>query len=79
MDEIVNVLIKNLTIDASNTTLAISKKISRSDPRSSSAHIGRMSGAVMIALPCLIVCLDLSRLYRRRKRILKKKNNRVLP
>ena len=68
------ILVKNLTVDTSNTILALSKKISRSDTRISSAHIGRMASAVMIALPCLMVCLDLIRLSRYRKSFLKKKS-----
>jgi len=39
-DKIVQLLIKNLKIDKSNTTLALSMRISRSDPRASSATIG---------------------------------------
>jgi len=72
----VAMLVKDLTVDSSNTTLALSKKISRSDTRTSSAHIGRMAGVVMIALPCLVVWLDLIRLCRYRKRFLKKRSNR---
>ena len=73
-EEIVDILVKNLTIDASSTTLALSKKLCRSDPRVSSANIGRIACAILISVLCILVCIDCTRLCRYRKRIHKKRS-----
>jgi len=74
--EIIKLLIKNLTIDTSNTTLALSKRISRSDPRASSAAIGRVASTICLALLSLIVLSDCSRLCRYIRTL---KKNKVFP
>ena len=73
-DEIIKLLIKNLTIDTSNTTLALNKRISRSDPRASSATIGSVATLICIALLCVVVLSDCLRLCRHMQALRKKQS-----
>ena len=70
---IIRSLIKNLTINKSNTTLAISRRISRPDPRVSSANIGRAACSICIAIGGLIVLSDCLRIIRHMQTLTKSK------
>ncbi|KAH3827975.1 hypothetical protein DPMN_129921 [Dreissena polymorpha] len=63
-DEIIQILVKELTIDPSQTTVERSKRESRQDPRVSSANMGRLAIAVILIILAAVIIPDLITLWR---------------
>ncbi|WAR13229.1 SVEP1-like protein, partial [Mya arenaria] len=63
-EEIIDQLVKDLSIDVTNTTLAQSRLISRSDPRASSAAIGTVAISLLAVIFGTVACLDVLTIWK---------------